>query len=201
LIKKVVIFIIISTLLLGCASNEHVLTGKTLDGIIEKTERLKNSEILHKEQIENGVLVFHIPEITSDSEMESQLGIEYFQETSGGWEMSYKGGSYFYGGYQDLYSGHFFLDENTPGFYGEVKDPTITKIVVKDVDGESEKQGNIISIQNTLLKDDLRIWYVLWDSNWNFVEVHAFDNNSNIVFEQVFNFQDQSSTGTFEDES
>jgi hypothetical protein len=29
----------------------------------------------------------------------------------------------------------------------------------------------------------------------------AYDNKSNIVFKQVFNYQDQSSTGTFEDES
>ncbi|MDD2200371.1 MAG: hypothetical protein PHE08_11650 [Bacteroidales bacterium] len=125
-------------LLAGCSSEkiatgQLAVSGKTVEETLNKSNR-DVSLILYKEELQNGVLVFYVPNFFTNNEYASKLGLEYLKKKPNGWEMSYKGGMYASGMEQAIYFEYLPDDKDKstplPLFYGEIKDPDIKQVLV-----------------------------------------------------------------------
>lgn len=87
--------LLIIIFLAGCLSEktpgQSTVSGRTIEETLNKSNR-NISLIFHKEELQNGALVFYIPGF-ADLEAKSKLGLEYLKRTPKGWEMSYQGGT------------------------------------------------------------------------------------------------------------
>lgn len=185
-LKKIIaiMFLIITFLFSGCSS-QQITKGNTLDEAISKSDRLNKSTILHKEVLEEGVLVFHIPDIKGDK-AESRLGAEFVRKVLFGWEVSYKGGAYSSGIKQPLYGQYFpaFEDSPFPMVYGEIKDSNINKVVVKEPGSKLEKQARIINVKRKpAMERDMVLWYVFLDRiNGKSLDIKGMTANNEVIF-------------------
>lgn len=182
---QLILMLICLFLLTGC-SNVKVTNGKTLDEVIQKSPSLNRSIILQKEFLENGVIVFHIPNIMGDDDAKSTLGAEYVSHTLWGWEVSYKGGSYSSGISQTMYYQYFPKTTNSPFpmVYGEITEPKITKVLVADLQNKTKQGGKIINVKKAPgIKNDMRIWYALLDkSHGPTIEIDGMTANAEVLF-------------------
>ncbi|WNF35228.1 hypothetical protein RJD24_12200 [Bacillaceae bacterium IKA-2] len=122
------------------------------------------NEILHKEVVEHGVVVFYIPNIKSPDEevSASELGAIFIKKTLFGWEGTFNRGGYSTSipeNFTSKYLPQFGTENNSPFpiLFGEIINPEIT-------------QMNIISDENNILHEAKvittgyhKIWFVFLD--------------------------------------
>ena len=178
----IIIFLIIAFLFSGCSSKQ-ITKGNTLDEAISKSDRLNRSIILHKEVLNDGVLVFHIPDIKGD-QAESRLGAEFVRKVLTGWEVSYKGGTYSSSVKQPLYGQYFPEDSPYPMVYGEIKDSKINKVAVKEPGSKLKKQARIIYVkQMPGMERDIVLWYVFLDKiKGTRLDIEGMAANGRVIF-------------------
>lgn len=176
--------------------------GRTITEALDKGGR-NVALILAQEKIARGVLVFYLPRIGGDrAGVQSELGVEYLQQTLRGWKMSFQGGAYSSGIEQKLY-GEFLPDDGDqatplPLFYGEVKDPGIKYVSVTDVQKGEEKQAKVIVAgQKPGLSVDRRIWYAaLGQPGGDTYEIRGRGDNDQVLFAETVNVRQGSYSGT-----
>jgi len=183
LVNWLILILTIAVLVTGC-SGAKTLKGSTLEEVISKSERLNNSVIVHIENLNNGALIFHIPNINGDKP-ESRLGAEFLKKTPTGWEVSDKGGAYSSGIPQPFYCQYLPSDGDSPFpmLYGEIKDTKIDSIVVKNTDDKVEGKTKIIRVSRKPgISHDMSIWYIFLNETGNGkFNVEGLSNNK-VVF-------------------
>lgn len=196
IVKKLIsliTMIVVGILLVSCSIGEtQCIDGKTVEEVLNKGRNV--SAILHKEELNNGVLVFYIPDIKGESKVVSQLGVDYIEKTFRGWRFSYKGGG-FITGIEDLVHFESLPNDNDkdtplPLFYGEIKSVDIRELLVIDLKNkEAKKEANIISIDRKPgIENDMRVWYVIIEEpeNSNFM-IKGIGANGEILFSKETN--------------
>lgn len=198
------LMLLVAIFIVGCSIGEKekdkpIIKGKTLEEIISKIDR-NIFLILHKEEVQNGILVFYIPDTHGNSGVESKIGVGYLKKTPFGWEMSYKGGAYSTGIEQAIH--YEFLpddkNENTPlpMFYGDIKEPDIKQVFVVDLKNGTEKQAKIISVDKKAdMTSEFDIWYVLIDTfqGPNY-EIKAITEDGEVKFSEIIDVKSYSTT-------
>ena len=179
-------------LLQGC-SNIETIKGKTIEEVISKTERISNTSVLYEEEVEKGVLIFHVPQISgNESTKGSKLGIEFLEKKFNNWVMAYKGGAYSNGISQKLYHELFYLDDSMPGFYGEVKDFNI-KMITIETNGLIEEAIIIEVLHN---ENAITIWYIILDGYEEPILINGYDEKGELLYHSEYNLNTFSSGTT-----
>lgn len=187
------------TLPAGCFFEETPKTqlpikGKTIEDVLNVSNRSVRI-ILHKEELQYGALVFYLPDFRSSTEAESQLGLEYIEETERGWELNYKGGMYS-SGIEELVYFEFFPDDNDitsplPLFYGEIKSSEIEEVLVINLNSENQYKAKIINLDKKPgMKNDMRVWFVTVDETHrsNF-KIKGIGNTGDVIFSEMAKLQ------------
>lgn len=185
---KRIIILSISLLFLfaGCSSSyEHQVKGKTIEEIFLKDESLRKTDIIHKEKVDGGILVFYIPFLPSHSEFESKLGFVFAEKNLWGWTVSNKRGMYVSGERSDIifecipakYGRPF------PLYFGEIMEPSITKVIVSDENKGAEALGTIVQVRKfTNNNRAIRIWFALTEiSPGPSTKIKGLNSENNVV--------------------
>jgi len=116
------------------------------------------SRIVYEEKVKDGVVVFLIKSINNDSDYISSA--QYVKQNLFGWKRIW-GGEHSGNITQSFTSQYFDYVKDTPFpmIFGEVKDPKIGHIMIKDIDNNKEKEAQIVgNVSN-------RMWFVSLDMN------------------------------------
>lgn len=165
-------------LITGCSVKNGIreIKGRTIEEVFSDPVRFHGAEIIYKEEIDKGCLVFYIPGTKTEN---YKLGAEYVWKSFGGWAASYYGGMHSYPPSEKLTSQYFPATKGSPFpmFYGEVLDSSIKKVVILDEKNGNEVRGKIISAGKVpSLNREVRIWYSLTDiTPSSFTKVKGLD--------------------------
>jgi hypothetical protein len=145
---KILTFLMI-LLLSGCSSD---------NGYLKILDEQGYSTIIHEEPLENGVVVFYIPNTmnrTADEEYTS-LGASFMKKTFFGWKETLDRGGHSLSGVPELSSQYLpKSDEKSPFpmLYGTINNPKVQDIKIINVQSNTSIQAKIVSDK------EQRIWY------------------------------------------
>ncbi|SES12301.1 hypothetical protein [Salipaludibacillus aurantiacus] len=188
--------IIIVVLSLPLFSNIiHERTGN--EGIYQILNEVGYQEVVHKEEVETGVVVFYAPDIqTNDMDTEvAELGAIFIEKTLWGWEETFDRGAYTTSINEEVtnitsqYLSQSHSQSPFPMIYGEIMNPNIVEIKVINLESNKEYEAEIT------IKESHKIWFVFVDNNeeTNY-EVQGLSEKGEVVTSNLVN-EDESSSG------
>lgn len=120
------------------------------------------AEILHQEEVENGVVVLFTDYIKKDVNI-IELNAVFVRKTEDGWDKSLDGGSHTFLEQTEL-SYQLLLASSDqspfPLLFGSIIDPAITQVQVTNLDNKQEYTAEIITSEN-----GKSYWYAFVDAN------------------------------------
>lgn len=144
----------------GCTSD---------DGYLQIIAEQGYNNIIHTEKLENGVVVFYIPDdMNNNTDEETSLSASFIKKTNFGWTETFDIGGHSSSGKPDLTSQYLYKsDEKSPFpmLFG-----AINNLKIQDIKVINSKQ-NSNPIQAIIIDNEKqRIWYALLNQQNNDIE-------------------------------
>ena len=174
----------------------HERTGDA--GINQIMNEVGYKNILHQEEVDNGVVVFYIPDIESndmDNEV-SDLSSIFIKRNIFGVEETQDRGTFSTNLSDDLtnFTSQYLpkSDEHSPFpmVFGEINNPDITKIKIKDLKSDQVYEAEVISTDSHVL------WYSFLNKNEReMYEVRGLSEEGEVIASNVVNEYDEDGAG------
>lgn len=145
----VLLFLI--SVLSACASEEDL------------TKQIKelDYDVVHIEEVEDGVVVFHKPGNVGEEQTVSSMGAHFIKQNPFEWEVTNDQGTYMSGIDKPIFSQYLLKSDKIspfPMLYGEIKDPIIHIIrVVNEQDPTTYEEATVME------RNGHRFWYLFLD--------------------------------------
>jgi hypothetical protein len=153
LFRFICILLTFMFILFAC-NKSKTLTEQRIHEMIDEGFSKSNNVLLHKEKVENGIVVFY-----GDNDVKNAFGVRFIKKTLFDWEATYdRGGGGFGSAMENIDS--IYLPKYTkkspfPLLFGIITDTNIAEIKV-----EYNYKGDIKEIQAKTIKDsDRYIWF------------------------------------------
>ncbi|MDD2234655.1 MAG: hypothetical protein PHV03_07070 [Desulfitobacteriaceae bacterium] len=179
----VALFIIFNTSIIPTHS-----TGNTIEEAIRKSGR-NVTEIVHTEEVKDGVVVFYKKNIGSEGESNAS---GYIKKTIWGWEWSY-GGEHSDSIGNGFSTQYFPYSKDTPFplLFGEIKDQKIKQIIILKIDQENDSEAKIIGTNSDIM------WFTFLDkSEGPRFTIIGLSGEGTTLYSETININDNFSKGT-----
>ncbi|GAA0337785.1 hypothetical protein GCM10008967_30060 [Bacillus carboniphilus] len=136
----------------ACASEED---------LTKQIEEL-DYDVIHIEEVKEGVVVFHKPENVGEDQTVSSMGAHFIKQNPFEWEVTNDQGTYMSGIDKPIFSQYLLKSDKTspfPMLYGEIKDPIIHIVrVVNEQDPSTYEEATVME------RNGHRFWYLFLEA-------------------------------------
>jgi hypothetical protein len=173
---------------MGLNGTIHIPLGKTPEDAIQQFRRFPSMQVIHREPVEGGILLF----IKRFSQQDgSDLQVEYARKTWLGWKWAW-GGGYGIGGSPQAKSALNYMSipkvDNIstpfPIVFGDVLDPTISNVTIEIKGNGTDKFNAKLTGENT----ENRIWFAILPSTVSTpFDIEGFNEDGDLIAYKTIN--------------
>lgn len=171
------IIIILSLPLLSNMIQERTGFSNMGESIHQILNERGYEKIVHQQEVDNGVVVFYIPNIQSNG-MVSELNSIFIKRTTLGWEGTNDRGGYSTSINEDISSQYLQKSDKQspfPMLYGEINNSDITQIKVINLESNHEY------LAETIETESHNIWFVFLDDQEGEYEILGLSESNEVI--------------------